>query len=60
MKVISVFGVLLIILGLAWLGLSIITHDTDTPALTSFGSLVAVIGIGLLVLSKKLDSKQII
>ena len=57
-RVVSVFGVLLIISGLAWLGLSIISLDTDTPALTSFGSLVAVIGIGLLVLSKKLGDRE--
>jgi len=56
MKAIKVLGYLFIFSGLAWLGLSIISTP-DTPYLTSFGSIIVVIGIGLLVLSKKLSKK---
>ncbi|MEK0321128.1 MAG: hypothetical protein QQN61_08585 [Nitrosopumilus sp.] len=56
-RIVSVFGALLIFSGLAWLGLSIISTP-DTQALTSFGSITMVIGIGLLVLSKKLGDRE--
>jgi len=56
-RIVSVFGVLLIFSGLAWLGLSIISTP-DTRTLTYFGSITVVIGIGLLVLSKKLGDRE--
>jgi len=58
MRVISVFGGMLIFSGLAWLGLSIISVDADTPALTYLGIILLAIGIGLLVLSKILGNRQ--
>jgi len=57
MKAIKVLGYLFICSGLAWLGLSIISTP-DTPYLTYFGSIIVVIGIGLLVLSKKLGDRE--
>jgi len=47
----------LILSGLSWLGLSIIS-TVDTPALTSFGIILVAIGIGLLVLSKNLGDRE--
>jgi len=57
-RVILVFGGMLIFSGLAWLGLSIISIDTDTYALTYLGIILLAIGIGLLVLSKILDKRK--
>ena len=54
---IKIVGYLLIVSGLGWLGLSIISTP-DTDAITSFGSIIAVIGIALLVLSKKLGDRE--
>ncbi len=57
MKAIKVLGYLFIFSGLTWLGLSIISTP-DTPYITSFGLIIVVIGIGLLVLSKKLGDRE--
>ena len=57
MKAIKVLGYLLMFLGLAWLGLSIISTP-DTPALTFVGVVLVFIGIGLLSLSRYLDERQ--
>jgi len=56
-KAIKVLGYLLMLLGLAWLGLSIISTP-DTPALTFVGVVLVFIGIGLLSLSRILDNRQ--
>jgi len=56
-KAINVLAYLLIFLGLAWLGLSIISTP-DTLALTFVGVVLVFIGIGLLTLSKKLDNRE--
>jgi len=57
MKAINVLGYLLIFLGLAWLGLSIISTP-DTLALTFVGVVLVFIGIGLLTLSRKLGDRE--
>ncbi len=54
---IKIVGYLLILSGLSWLGLSIIS-TVDTPALTSVGLVLVVIGIGLLALSKNLGDRE--
>jgi len=54
---VKIVGYLLIFWGLFLLAGSLIS-TSDTQALTSFGSLVVVIGIGLLVLSKKLGDRE--
>ncbi len=54
---IKIVGYLLILSGLAWLGLSIISTP-DTPALTFVGVVLVFIGIGLLALSRFLDNRQ--
>jgi len=55
--IVSIFGVLLIVVALFLLGLSIIS-TVDTPALTSMGIILLVIGIGLLVLSQILGKRK--
>ena len=57
MKAINVLAYLLIFLGLAWLGLSIISTP-DTLALTFVGVVLVFIGIVLLSLSRYLDKRQ--
>jgi len=57
MKAIKVLGYLLIFLGLAWLGLSIISTP-DTLALTFLGVVLVFIGIVLSSLSRYLDKRQ--
>ena len=57
MRVISVFGSLLIFSGLGWLGLSIFS-TVDTPFLTYLAIIILAIGIGLLVLSRILDKRK--
>ena len=54
---VKILGYLLIVLGLGWLGLSIISTP-DTQALTNMGIIILAIGIGLLVLSKKLGDRE--
>ena len=56
-KMVKIFGVLLILLGLPLLGLSIVS-SVDTQSLTSLGTILVVIGIGLLVLSKILGNRE--
>ena len=54
---IRVIGYLLIISGVAWLGLSIIS-TVDTPALTFVGVVLVFIGIGLLTFSRYLGNRE--
>lgn len=54
---IRIIGYLLIISGLAWFGLTIISTP-DTEELTFFGVILWVSGIGLLVLSRILGDRK--
>ena len=54
---IKIVGYLLILSGLAWLGLSIISTP-DTLALTFLGVILVFIGIGLLTLSRILGDRE--
>jgi len=56
-RVISVFAGMLILPGLAWLGLSI-ASPSDTPALTYLSIIILATGIGLLVLPRILDNRR--
>ncbi|MBL7002194.1 MAG: hypothetical protein ISR80_05505 [Nitrosopumilus sp.] len=53
----TIFGVLLLLFGLAVLGISIFSPN-DTPLVTALGIILVAIAIGLLVFSKILEDRE--